>query len=260
MLTTSTSYKLIAANLQRSLATIAAKPVIARESAYYLKHIGGVKSLDDFLKNDRLYAFAMKAFGLGDMTYAKAFMRKALSEGTDARDAFVNQLSDKRYRDFVETFNFVRYGEATTAFDRTQQGTIDKYLRQTLEEDAGATNEGVRLALYFERKSQGIGNAYQLLADKALLQVVQTALGISPTTSLASIDTQAKLIEQRLDIADLKDPDKLKDFLTRFTHLWEARHGSPGASASSLLLGQPIEVGISTNLLMSLQTLRLGGR
>jgi len=44
----------------------------------------------------------------------------------------------------------------TTIFDRTRQGTVDAYVRQTLEEDAGARNEGVRLALYFNRKAGDI--------------------------------------------------------------------------------------------------------
>ena len=68
------------------------------------------------------------------MTYAKAFMRKVLNEGVDSSDAFANQLADSRYRDFADTFNFKRYGETTTIFDRTRQGTVDKYVRQMLEE------------------------------------------------------------------------------------------------------------------------------
>ena len=35
-----------------------------------------MKSIDDFMKDTRLYNYAMKAFGLDDMAYAKAFMRK----------------------------------------------------------------------------------------------------------------------------------------------------------------------------------------
>ena len=53
-----------------------------------------------------------------------------------------------------------------------------QHIRQTLEEEAGAKNEGVRLALYFERKASGVKSAYGILADAALLKVVQTALGI----------------------------------------------------------------------------------
>lgn len=261
MLTTAASYRMISSNLTRSLEVEAEKPTTAREAAYYLENIDDIKSIDGFLKDDRIFRFAMKAFGLSDMSYAKAFMRKMLTEGIDSNESFANQFSDQRYRDFVKTFNFKQYGETTTIFTDARQGVVDRFVRQSLEESAGASNEGVRLALYFERKASSITNAYSILADKALLKVVQTALGLSPTTGLADIDTQAKMIEAKLDIEDLKDPEKLKDFLNRFTTMWEVSNPSSGSpvTTAATLIGQPVEMGISTNLLMSLQNLKLGG-
>ena len=149
-------------DLDRSLDRTAKEPVVSRESEYYLAHIGDVKSIDDFLGNDRLFKYAMKAFGLQDMDYAKAFIRKVLEEGDDYDDSFANKLSDKRYQDFATTFNFARYGDATTAFDRTQQGTVDNYVRQTLEQEAGDQNQGVRLALYFQRKAPDLKDADEI--------------------------------------------------------------------------------------------------
>ncbi|MGE3829798.1 MAG: DUF1217 domain-containing protein [Parvibaculaceae bacterium] len=261
MLTTAVSYRMIASNLDRSLEIEANKPTTAREAAYYLDHIEDIKSIDDFMKDDRIFKFAMKAFGLADMDYAKAFMRKMLTEGIDSDDSFANQFADKRYRDFVKTFNFKQDGETTTVFTDARQGVVDRYIRQSLEESAGSSNEGVRLALYFERKASTITDAYSILADKALLQVFQTAFGISPTTSMADIDYQAKMIEAKLDIEDLQDPEKLSKFLNRFTTMWEASNPSSGSAATSTatLIGQPVEMGISTNLLMSIQNLKLGG-
>ncbi len=151
MLTTSASYGSINANLTRSLQAAAAKPQVVRETAYYLDNIGKVKSVDDFLGNDRIFAYAMKAFGLQDMTYAKAFMRKVLTEGIAESDSFANKLADRRYREFADAFNFAQFGATATIFDSTRQGTVDRYVRQTLEEDAGSRDEGVRLALYFDR-------------------------------------------------------------------------------------------------------------
>jgi hypothetical protein len=260
--TTLTSYALIASNLPRSLTTTAAKPQVSRETAYYLAHIENVKSIDDFLADDRVFAYAMKAFGLKDMAYAKAFMRKVLTEGIDKRDSFANTLSDARYREFVETFNFARYNTTTTIFERTRQGTVDRYVRQTLEEDAGAQNEGVRLALYFERKAPSITSALGILADAALLKVVQTALGIPAATSAMDLDKQAQIISARLDVADLKDPDKLASFLRRFASLWELDNPSSSFGAdgqTAVLFSQPLELGIGGDLLASLQNLRLGG-
>jgi len=259
VLTTLASYATIAGNLQRSLSTTAAKPQVARDTEYYLAHIVDVKSIDDFLGDDRLFAYAMKAFGLGDMTYAKAFMRKVLSEGIDKRDSFANGLVDPRYREFVAAFNFARFETTTTIFDTTRQGTVDRYVRQTLEEDAGQQNEGVRLALYFARKASGLTSAYGILADAALLKVAHTALGIPASASAMDIDKHAQMISAKLDVDDLKDPEKLASFLNRFASLWELENPTSAPASPSLLFTQPLELGIGADLLASLQNLKLGG-
>jgi hypothetical protein len=251
---------MITADLDRSLSNTAKKPDVARESAYYLSKIEDVKSIDDFMADDRLYRFAMKAFGLGDMAYAKAYMRKVLTEGVDDPDSFANKLADTRYRDFATAFNFKQYGATATVFDRTRQGTVDRYVRQTLEEDAGQQNEGVRLALYFQRKASTITSAYSILADPALLKVVQTAYGLPASMSLADLDQQAKMITSRLHISDLSDPDKLETFLKRFTSLWEIENPSAPPLVPSIILGQSPTATIGQDLLTALQKLKLGGQ
>lgn len=259
VVTTTAAYRMIATDLTRALGNTAKKPQAARETAYYLANIEKVKSIDDFMADKRLYNYVMKAFGLQDMAYAKAFIRKALAGGVDDPDSFANRLSDTRYKDMVETFNFVRYSELTTVFERTRQGTVDRYMRQTLEEDAGSANEGVRLALYFERKVSKVTSPYGILADPALLKVVQTALVMPASMSLQSIEKQARLITDRLDIEDLKNPAKVKSLLNRFTALWELQNPTSPAVSPSILIGQPTAAGVSQGLLAALQNLKLGG-
>lgn len=257
MLNTYTSYQLIARDVDRAIDRVEKQPVVERETAYYLENIGKVKSIDEFMKNDRLYRYAMKAHGLEDMTYAKAFVRKALTEGIGKEDAFANKLSDQRYRDFVDTYNFEAYGPTATIFTAAQQGTVDKYLRQTLEENAGKENEGVRLALYFERKAEGIDSFFDVLADPALAKVVRTALGLPDSFAQADLDKQVALFEGRLDIADFKDPKALGEFLTRFTSLWEVDNPTSSALPSiGVLFSQPAEYGLSTNLLLTMQQMK----
>lgn len=260
MLTTTASYRLLAADLATSLDRTAAAPNVKRETAYYLSKIGEITSIEEFIADSRVFTYAMKAFGLGDMAYAKAFMRKALEGGIDDQASFANSLTDRRYRDFVATFNFHRYGATTTVFERTRGGTVEKYTRQTLEENAGASNEGVRLALYFQRNAASIGNVYDILADRALLQVVQTALGIPPESSMQDIDRQAEMIAARLDIADLKDAAKLDRFIARFTSLWELKVAPAAASPIVSLIAGPSAARVSADLLLSLQNLKIGGR
>jgi hypothetical protein len=259
VLTTSASYGIITANLARSLKAAADQPQVARETAYYLENIKTVRSIDDFLADDRIFAYAMKAFGLQDMTYAKAFMRKVLTEGVAGSGSFANKLADTRYREFAGAFNFAAFGATTTSSSATRQGTVDRYVRQALEEGAGGRDEGVRLALYFERKATDLKSPYSILADTALLKVVQTALNLPATTSLLDVDKQAELITARLDIADLKDPDKLARFLKRFTSLWEVSNPTAAAPSPTVSIGQPIQAGLGGDVLASLQNLKLGG-
>jgi hypothetical protein len=261
VLSAAISYRMITENLDRSLKNTAERPQVERETKYYLENISKAKSIEDFLGDDRLYNYAMKAHGLSDMAYAKAFMKKALTEGIDGERTFANTLADPRYKQFVETFNFARHGDIATSFTRAQQGTVDNYVRQTLEEDAGAQNEGARLALYFERKAPTIESVFDILGDKALLKVVQTAFQIPELTALMDIDKQAEMIGKKLDIEDLKDPEKLKSLMNRFTSLWELKNGGGSATSSNaavqILSGSSF--GVSGDVLSAIQNLKMGG-
>lgn len=259
MLSATLSYKLISSDLTKSLKQTAAKPDVAREAKYYLDNIGKVKSADEFLNNKRLFSFAMKSFGLESMTYAKGFMKKVLDGGVDNPNSFANRLADTKYKEFAKTFDFKTYAAATTATSATQQPVVDKYIRQTMEEKAGEQDEGVRLALYFQRQAPNIKSAYNILADKALLQVVQTALGFSPMTAMASIDKQAEMIKSKLKVEDLKDPKKLDKFLNRFTNAWDAQYGSStGVLSNPILIAAQGGTGFGIDILSSLQNIKFG--
>lgn len=263
MLTTSDNYRIISQNLSRSLTTLSKDPQIARESKFFLENIGSIKSVDDFMKNDRIYRFAMKAFGLEDMTYAKAFVKKVLTEGVSDPKSFANTLTDARFKELATVFDFAGKGEAATESTDARQGTVDRYLRLSLEQRSGDQNEGVRLALYFARKAPTVSSTLGMMADKALLTVMQTALNLPAETALMDLDKQVEMYAKRIDVADFKDPKKLEAFITRFTSMWELKNGSGGSSAASLtapLMSGGLSVGISTDVLASLQLLKLGGR
>jgi hypothetical protein len=372
VLSTFVSYKLISSDIGKALDRVEKTKTVDRATDYYLENIVNVKSIDEFLDDDRLYRFAMKAHGLEDMIYAKAFIRKALEGGIADSDSFANKLTDKRYAEFVQTYNFAALGEAATTYNkaqveipkgyflqaeaagldptkdklvqqetryfqanitkiksidelmknerlltyamaafgldsqtedldhirelleggtrdpdapvhdeadayiafvasldfeglgeqattynRAQQPAMDKYLRQTLEETAGETNEGVRLALYFERKAPNLTSFYQVLSDPALAQVVRTALALPAEFANADIDRQVKLFEQKLDIEDFKDPEKLQKFMQRFTALWDVTNGPQIPQSPALtILSQPAQFGLSNDLLTTIQSMK----
>lgn len=103
----SLQYRVITKDYDRSLARVAQESIVKRESDYYQANIGKVKTIDDFLKDTRLFKFAMKAYGLEDMDYAKGFMKKVLTEGVSNKNSYANKLTDERYRQFAKAYDFV---------------------------------------------------------------------------------------------------------------------------------------------------------
>jgi len=256
MISTLVSYKLVSENIDTRLKVVSEQPMVERDVAYYLENIGNVKSVQEFVDDYRLFSFAMKAHGLEDMTYAKAFMKKVMEGGTE-EGSFAYSLTDSRYTEFAETFDFNRFSDAATAFTKAQQGVVDKYLRQTLEEQAGNDNEGVRLALYFERKADSISNFYQVLADPALAQVVRTSLGLPDSIASADIDKQVEMISEKIDLETLGDPEKLNKLLQRFTAMWDVTNqsGSPELASIAQIFNTSVQ-GISEDLMLQIAQLK----
>lgn len=223
----------------------------------YLQNITQVKSADDLLANDKLLNFALVAHGFTDEVIDKRTLKAILEGGIDDPKSPANQHPDKRFAALAASFNFARYGEDATTYNATQSPAIDKYLRQTLEEDAGKQNEGVRLALYFQRKAPSIRSYYEFLADPAIAKVMRSTLGFPDALAQANIDKQVDLIKERIDIEDFKDPEKVDEFLKRFTTMWEMSNPS-GSQLPSIaaLYSQPAEYGISTDVLFTIAQLK----
>lgn len=234
------------------------------ESDYYAATIDTIGSVDALLKDKRLVTYVLRAYGFSGETIGDETLKRILTSDPSDTKSFVNQSENYRFRDLASAFNFdkdgnarrVAVGQAQDADDLLK--TQDMYIRQTVEEQAGAQNQGVRLALYFQRKASSITSAYTILADKALLEVVLTALGISDAAAQADVDTQARMIEKRLDIADFKDPQKVEKFLARFTALYDLKNPQAATpSVPSILLGQNQGATFGVDVLSSIQTLKL---
>ena len=233
------------------------------ESKYYSETIDTIETVDQLLANPRLVAYITRAFGMEGEQLSSQVLKQILTSDIDDPRSFVNLGPNTRFRAMAAAFNFDADGTAkrvvlglaqdTNAVRETQ----DLYIRQTMEQRAGSQNAGVRLALYFERKASSITSAYSVLADKALLEVVMTALGLPDSIAQAEVDTQAKLIANRLDFADFKDPEKVEKFISRFSALYDIKNPQQGPSVPSLLLGDTGIVGFGQDLLTSIQAVQV---
>lgn len=252
------SYQLLARDIDRTLRITAERGPVKLETAYYEENIGAVKSIDDFLEDTRLFRYAMEAFGLGELAYAKGYMRKILEEGIENPRSLGNRTNDPKIRAFAAAFDFDGFGAVTTQRVAVRQEVVDRYVRQTLEETAGQEDgEGVRLALYFERQAAEIGSVYDILADTALFAVVRTVLGLPNEFSGAGIERQAAVLEERIDLTDFQDPEKVRNFLTRFTAQWDATQTNELDPVLSLFtFGRQGTPTISLDLVLAFQSFR----
>lgn len=240
------------------------KKLAEEEAKYYSIQMQKVDSVKEFLSDPRLVAVVLEANGIDPTSVDAEFMANIFTSDLDDPDSFVNQQADRSYRKMVASFNFnaeglvVRPDDAQIQSRRCIYETIDSYIRQQLEEEAGNDNAGVRLALYFERMAQTISSPYDLLADDALFQVFKVLFQLPEEVGSADIDAQAGMIERYLDLKDLQDPEKVSKMIVKFAVLYDLENQSTSSSALSVLTGSG-SAGISADLMLSLAQLRTGG-
>jgi hypothetical protein len=233
------------------------------ESEYYASTIENIGSVDALLKDKRLVTYMTRAFGFTDETLTNDFLKQVLTSDLYDPKSFVNKAENYRFRELAAAFNFATDGTARRFAGGTAQDdtyvlqTQDAYIRQTMEEQAGDQNEGVRLALYFQRKASSITSAYSILADKALLEVVMTALALPDAVAQSDTDKLAQMLEKRLTMADFKDPAKVEKFLARYAALYDIDNPQSQQSITSMLLSGDTSSVFGQDMLTSINSLKL---
>jgi hypothetical protein len=263
---TLSNYLQISNNLTKWENMTASDPAVKQATAYYQANIGNVKTPSDLVNNYRLFSYVMTAYGLGDMTsYGKGLIQKVLQQGTSSQQDLAYTLNNPKILALAQAFNFAADGASTTSSMAVQSGVVNSYIEQTLDSNQGQSDPGAELALYFQQHASNLTNAYDVLADKNLLTVVQTALGISPYTSEENIDTQANMISGKLNFSDFQDPAKLQNFIERFCVLYDENNPGAATSQSSTAPDALLSTdssseggGLSYDLLSSLQGVKIG--
>jgi Membrane-bound metallopeptidase len=137
MVSTYLTFDLVNRDIQKSLGRISGQTMVANDTKYYQENIGKVKNLDEFLGDYRLYSYAMKAHGLEEMIYAKAFMKKVFESDLSDENSFANRLTDERYKNIAAAFNFGAAGGTAAA---QSNGQMDE-LFETYDETVAALND-----------------------------------------------------------------------------------------------------------------------
>lgn len=238
---------------------------IKAEQDYFASSIAKISTVDQLVADKRLTSYISKSFGYAAGSLNASDLKRALTSDVSDPRSFANTSKDLRYREIASAFNFGTDGLSKRVPEQAVQSsgasylTFSSYLQSQLEVEEGNENSGVRLALYFKRKASTITSAYSILGDKALFEVVRTALGMSESAAKADIDVLARSITKKLNVADLKDPAKLEKFIQRFAAAYDVNNGggvsTGNSSALTLITGGSSEV-FSQDTLSQLQNIR----
>ena len=238
--------------LKRNLATqqesFAASFEVQREMAYFRETIGSIETAQDLVADRRLLAVALEAFGMSEEIDKRAFIEKALTEGTEDRSALAARMVDPRYREFVAAFGFGDAKGAQTAMDGFAEGVLARYKVRAFETAVGNIDESMRLALNFDRAMQGYASGglsetaawYRVLGDVPLRSVLEGALGLPKEFAQVDIDQQVGIVRERAarlfgnrSIKAFADDANRETIIRRFLVL-ESLGDTGGAAATGL--------------------------
>ncbi|GGE13969.1 flagella associated protein [Aureimonas endophytica] len=180
MVSTLLGYRHYATDITKSMHRIEAMGSNKKDADYYAANIGKVKSVDDFLKNTRLYIYAMKAYGLEDQIASKGMMRKVLLSDISDPNSFANKLADKKYRTIAAAFNFPVLSDDKKKDAQTstqEKRVVDSYDERRIRQGV----EAARKTNYYQATIRTIGSVDELLDNSVLFDVVVSSIGADPT-------------------------------------------------------------------------------
>lgn len=229
-------------------------PELLRDLEYFKENISKATTAEDLVNDRRLLKVALGAFGLEDDLDKRAYVLKALAEGTDAEDSFANRMVDKRYQELSKAFGYGNeYGARVAGSDFTES-ILAPYKVQKFEVAVGQTDESMRLAMAFVREIGEFANLdsaddsawFKVMGNPPLRQIFETAFGLPKSFGLLDVDKQRDVFRDKSSklfgdssLAVFKESENvdkmLRTFFVRKQISESSGAGIPGTTALTLL-------------------------
>ncbi|MBB3808016.1 DUF1217 domain-containing protein [Pseudochelatococcus contaminans] len=171
------NYNAIVRDLPKAIERKAAEPVVARDIARFTEAAGTIQSVDDLFKDDRTYTFAVKAYGMDELAYARALMRRIISEGTGT-DSYASKMSDSRYLELAGAFQVTDGGVAPPVLHASSLSVTQRYRDNLDNIDKRITDNVDSRVLDYRIEMEGIDNFDTLLKSDTALTFALEAFGL----------------------------------------------------------------------------------
>jgi hypothetical protein len=225
-------------------------PELQRDIAYFAEKIATITTAADLVADRRLLKVALGAFGMEGEIDKRAFIRKALEQGTTDPGDLAARLTDPAWRKLADTFGFGNPGGARTGDAGFAAKIIAAYKTRAFEAAVGDADNNLRLAMNFRREiadfaAQGTDGAswFSVLGSKPLRQVLEKAYGLPTAFGQIDIDQQREVMRDKTGalfgtdtLAAFKDPAAVEKVLNRFLARAQIEQGSATTSSAAAAL------------------------
>ena len=217
---------------EKALARLAKDPQVSRQLDQFNRAVARATDIKAALRDPRVMNVLLPALGMPDAAGQTGLAMRALLSDPKESNGLLARLPDKRWRSAAATLNLKEKG-LDALRDPAVQAKLAEGLRQaTWQKGLDAEQPGISDALYFQDRAKGAKTIYDVLGDPVLRRVVTTALSLPMQIAVQPVETQARAVTTRLDLAKLQDPRQVQKLMERY--VINAAGGGSGAASSPL--------------------------
>lgn len=204
--------------------------VFKKDIETFKSRAANIDTVDELFKDYKLLKTVLEAYDLDSEINKAGFVKKVLTSNPADKNALVNRVNDNRYRDLaldIGLFSGVKGLKSSAFANRLESKLAQTRYERGLDEES----PGVRAALRFRSAAPRITSPYDILADSVLRDVVLDATGLPLTIVRQPVESQARLLESKINFSKLKDASYANRIIRQFLVHAETGENAVGGNA-----------------------------
>lgn len=219
---------------ERALARLARDPQVTRQMEQFTRAVERAPDLRAALRDPRVQQVVLTALGLPDAVGQTGLVLRALTADPADADGILAKLPDRRWKAAAESLRLDQRGLAALRDPQVQASLAEGLRRATWRQELDRSQPGLSDALLFKERAARAKTTFDVLGDPVLRRVVTGALGIPQQIAVQPVETQARAIGSRLDVAKLQNPKEVARLAERY--VLAAATGAAGSGTAAARL------------------------
>lgn len=207
-MTATEGFSVYVQNESQQIAKYSQEASVQQAVTYFKSHISQVTSVQQLTQDPQLLNFVLTAFGLQADANEPALIAGVLNSNLSSGTSLANELADPRYQQLAQEFNVAVNGVSSFSNANVISDVVNRYLTNAYESSLDSVNPADQEAAYFLRNIGNVTNAYDILADPVLRNVVETVTGLPETIANLPIQDEANLIDSKINLKAFESSSK----------------------------------------------------